>query len=177
MVWPSITNVKSLASSKTWLLNENIQNSVLTMLSLSLHFLAHANISLKFSFKLSTNSCQSFPVIQIVPSSANLTFSPVTLIYQSAINRMNRRAAITDPWGSPSFELNVFPLNPPMFMYAVLPVRKSLIHFHIFPEIPISFSLNIKPSCHTLSYAFSISINNAALCSFLLKPLYMYVLC
>ena len=119
----SITNLYFLASSSTWLSKENMQNSVLTILSFRHHFVAHLKISLKSSFRISINSGQSFPDIHTVPSSANLTLSLFTFLYQSAINRLNNSGEMTEPWGSPIAVLKSTPFTPLLILdlYVLIP--------------------------------------------------------
>ena len=52
-------------------------------------------------------------------------------------------------------------------------LRNAFIQFHTFPLTPLLDSFTMSPSLHMLSYAFSKSINMAAVDFDMLKPLKM----
>jgi hypothetical protein len=76
-----------------------------------LHFLVHLYIDPR-SFCISVSrDIGSFPVIQIVPSSANLILSDFVWENMSLMNTLNRIGEITDPCSSPIPVWNQFPVN------------------------------------------------------------------
>ena len=135
------------------------------------HVLAHCRSTV---FKRLRISVTLLPFFQIVPSSDNLThwqFIPSNI---SLMNRLNRSGARTEPCGYPMLFAKHVPFLPPIDINACLLVKKLLIHFHTLPVKPNFINLNIKPFLHTLLYAFSRSMESAAVCSFWLKPLKIF---
>jgi hypothetical protein len=76
-----------------------------------LHFLVHLCIDYRSCCISASRDVGSFPVIQIVPSSANLILLDFVWENMSLMNTLNRIGEITDPCGCPVPVWNQFPVN------------------------------------------------------------------
>ena len=78
---------------------------------------------------------------------------------RSFIYIKNRSGPSMEPWGIPALTLaqeEVYPLRTTLcFLF----LKKFDNRFKSLPDMPFSFSLKIRPLCHTLSKALDISRN------------------
>ena len=139
-----------------------MQYSVFSLLSFILHWLLHVFIWFRSSCSLDSINFLFSSVCQIVASSANLQWSAIMLLNISLMKLLKRMCEITEPCGRPILVWNHTHVWSFTMQFASRWLRNAFIQFHMFSLTPLLDTFTISPSLHTLSYAFSKSINMAA---------------
>ena len=150
-----------------------MQYLVFSLLSFILHWLLHVFIWFRSSCTLDSINFLFSSVCQIVASFANLQWSAVMLLNISLMKMLKRMGEMTEPCGRPILVWNHTPVWSFTMHLASRCLRNAFIPFHMFPLSPLLDSFTMSPSLHMLSYAFSKSINMAAVDFDMLKALKM----
>lgn len=162
-----------LMTSLSILSLEKMHYSVFSLLSFILHWLLHVFIWFRSSCSLDSINFLFSSVCQIVASSANLQWSAVMLLNISLMKMLKRIGEITYICGRPILVWNHTPVWSFTIHLASRWLRNAFIQFHMFRLTPLLDSFTMSPSLHTLSNAFSKSINMAVFDFDMLKPLKM----
>lgn len=80
------------------------------------------------------------------------------------VNGEQRRRKLTLPWGTPHCSSKLSPMCELIYILAFLSSRKSHSSFSYIPGRLRCSILYFNPECHTLSKAFSMSINTTWHC-------------
>ena len=116
--------------------------------------------------QLTKSLFNSFDVVFALRATENNEVSPANnfafdkrLSARSFIYIKNRNGPSMEPWGTPALTSTQVEVCLLRTTLCFLFLKKFVYRFKRLPDMPFSFSLKIRPSCHTLSKALDTSWN------------------